>query len=73
MQNIANLLYNPRPPVFVVTNRLQPNSNEFRFYLDLNRNGRDDPNGLQPVISHDCADRFYDTNGTSCRNQPGIT
>ena len=38
-QNIANLLYNPRPPVFVVTNALTK-SNEFRFYLDLNRNRR---------------------------------
>jgi hypothetical protein len=37
-QNIANLYYNPRPPVFY--------SNDFRFYLDLNRNGRYDPSGL---------------------------
>lgn len=36
-QNIANLFYNPRPPVFY--------SNDFRFYLDLNRNGRYDTNG----------------------------
>lgn len=37
VQNIANLYYNPRPPVFY--------SNDFRFYLDLNRNGRYDTNG----------------------------
>jgi hypothetical protein len=49
LQNIANLLYNPRPPVFIVTNALT-GSNEFRFYLDLNRNGVDDPNGLQPLV-----------------------
>ena len=36
--NPANLLYNPRPPVFVITNALTK-ANEFRFYLDLNRNG----------------------------------
>ena len=30
-QNIANLLLNPRPPVFVVTNRLFPNNTEFRL------------------------------------------
>ena len=50
LQNLANLLYDPRPPVFIVTNALAVKSNEFRFYLDLNHNGRDDANGLQPVI-----------------------
>src|ERR1035438_7723505 len=45
-QNLANLLYNPRPPVFVVTNALATRSNEFRFFLDLNRNGAFDPSGL---------------------------
>src|ERR1035441_9527990 len=44
-QNLANLLYNPRPPVFVVTNALAARSNEFRFFLDLNRNGAFDPSG----------------------------
>lgn len=47
-QNLANLYYDPRPPVFVT------NANgtvEFRFYLDLNRNGRFDTNGWQPVIT----------------------
>ena len=38
-QNIANLFYDPRPPVFYP-------SNDFRFYLDLNRNGQYDTNGL---------------------------
>jgi hypothetical protein len=52
-QNIANLLYDPRPPVFIVTNALAVKSNEFRFYHDLNHNGRYDPNGLQPVIGTD--------------------
>jgi hypothetical protein len=48
-QNLANLLFDPRPPVFIVTNALT-GSNEFRSYLDLNRNGRDDLNGLQPLV-----------------------
>jgi hypothetical protein len=37
LRNLANLLYSPRPPVFVPTN--SAGSNEFRFYLDLNQNG----------------------------------
>jgi hypothetical protein len=50
LQNLANLFYNPRPPVFIVTNRQSPNNTDFRFYLDLNRNGRYDTNGFQPEI-----------------------
>ncbi|PYM11985.1 MAG: hypothetical protein DME18_12525 [Verrucomicrobia bacterium] len=50
-QNLLNLYYDPRPPVFVVTN--SNGSNEFRFYLDLNRNGRFDTNGVQRVFD-DC-------------------
>jgi hypothetical protein len=48
LQNLANLLYNPRPPVFT-TNRLRGTS-EFRYYLDLNRNGFYDTNGFIPEI-----------------------
>ncbi|MGH7939710.1 MAG: hypothetical protein ACREFR_01390, partial [Limisphaerales bacterium] len=44
-QNIANLDYNPRPPVYY--------SNDFRFYLDLNRNGRYDTNGWVTNIDND--------------------
>jgi hypothetical protein len=47
-QNIANLLYDPRPPVFIRTNTAF-GYNDFRYYLDLNRNGRPDPNGAWPV------------------------
>jgi hypothetical protein len=39
-QLMANLLYSPRAPVLISTN--EPTG---RFYLDLNRNGRDEPNG----------------------------
>jgi hypothetical protein len=49
--NSANLLYDPRPPVFIVTNAF--GSNDFRFYVDLNRNRRYDPSGPQPVIGAD--------------------
>jgi len=48
-QNLTNLLYSPRPPVFVVTNRAT-GANEFRFYLDLNRNGRYEPSGFRPIL-----------------------
>lgn len=48
--NLTRLVYNPRPPVYV-TNRFYANSNEFRFYWDLNRNGRYETNGFLPVIN----------------------
>ncbi|HUL51053.1 MAG TPA: hypothetical protein VLU94_00570 [Candidatus Nitrosotalea sp.] len=41
-QNLTNLFYDPRPPVYI------PSGNgtvDFRYYLDLNRNGRFDTNG----------------------------
>ena len=53
LENLANLLYDPRPPVFVVPNRQNPNHTEFRYYLDLNRNGRYDTNGFGPEIGFD--------------------
>ena len=46
---IASLLYNPRPPVYVTTNS-GTGASEFRYYLDLNRNGRFDKNGSWPVV-----------------------
>jgi hypothetical protein len=51
LQNLANLFYSPRPPVYI-TNSLT-GATDFRFYLDLNRNGYD-TNGLVP--------NFPDTN-----------
>jgi hypothetical protein len=47
-QNIANLFYNPRPPVFIADRR--SGLTDFRYYVDLNRNGRFDTNGMIPVI-----------------------
>ena len=59
---LGNLYYDPRPPVFVQTNRnpqVFPRSPwDFRFYLDLNRNGQFETNGLQ--IQRDA---FGRTNG----------
>ena len=58
IQNIANLYFLPRPPVFVTTNRAT-GSNEFRYFLDLNRNGKFEANGLVANV-----DSFGFTNGT---------
>ncbi len=48
LQNVANLRYDPRPPVFI-TNRLLGTS-DFRYYLDLNRNGRFEKTGWLPAV-----------------------
>ena len=40
---IGNIL--PRAPVFIATNQ-SPLGYDFRYYLDLNRNGQDEANGL---------------------------
>lgn len=58
--NLTRLVYNPRPPVYI-TNRFFANSNEFRFYWDLNRNGRYDTNGFIPVMNP--LGGFYDLQG----------
>ena len=60
LRNLANLQYDPRPPVFVPTNRL--GANEFRFYLDLNRNGQFETNGLLPVLGNRPGE-YASTNG----------
>ncbi len=43
LQNLANLYYDPRPPVYIPEN----GTNDFRFYLDLNRNGQFDDTGFE--------------------------
>ena len=45
LQMLNNLVYLPRAPVFVSTNKNQANP-EFRFYHDLNGNGLYDANGF---------------------------
>ncbi len=57
-QMLANLYYSPRAPVFVQTNSSLLAPTEFRYYLDLNRNGRFETNGW--VIGTDAQGR---TNG----------
>jgi hypothetical protein len=49
-ENLVNLFYDPRPPVFI-TNRAAANSHEFRYWLDLNRNGQHDRSGWWPVTN----------------------
>ena len=44
-QNVANLLYLPRAPVFVPNPTNSSVPADFRFYLDLNRNGQFETNG----------------------------
>jgi hypothetical protein len=49
-RNLVNLWYDPRPPVFITTNS-NPNAPlDFRFYLDINRNGHFETNGWVPVL-----------------------
>jgi hypothetical protein len=45
LQNLTNLWYSPRPPVFIPNPTNSSLPYDFRFYLDLNRNGRYDTNG----------------------------
>lgn len=48
-QNIANLYYDPRP-VFVITNPAFSTNSDFRFWVDVNRNGRFETNGYIPTV-----------------------
>jgi hypothetical protein len=44
LQNLTNLMIDPRPPVFITNRSL--GKMDFRYYLDLNRDGRFEPTGL---------------------------
>ena len=69
LQNLVNLQYDSRPPVYIQTNR--NGSTEFRYYLDLNRNGRFETNGLLPVLGRNPGE-FIGTNGQPTRTfSPG--
>lgn len=59
LQNLTNLLYSPRVPVYI-TNRLA-NTVDFRYYLDLNRNRRHDLTGLWPATNN--LGGYFTTNG----------
>ena len=69
LQNITNLFFLPRAPVYV-TNRLFANTMDARYYLDLNRNGRYETNGLGPVINQ--AGTFYYPDGTFSATPIGV-
>jgi hypothetical protein len=60
IQNIANLYLLPRVPVYVFNRNTS--SNDFRFYLDLNRNGQFEGNGSVSNVFY--ADGVLTTNGT---------
>ena len=51
LQNLANLQYDPRPPVFIPLDEFG-RTNEFRFFLDFNRNGQYEPSGLRQVFGN---------------------
>ncbi len=61
LQNIANLQYDARAPVFVPTNEYDLRFTEFRYYLDLNRNGMFETNGRLAEIGFDGS--YFSTNG----------
>ncbi|HEU6449021.1 MAG TPA: hypothetical protein VFV23_11345 [Verrucomicrobiae bacterium] len=61
LTNVANLFLDPRPPVYIQTNSL--GSNDFRFYLDLNRNDVFDDSGRVPFTYFSGA--TLTTNGTT--------
>ena len=61
-QNLANLQILPRPPVFISSNRFQVHP-DFRYYLDLNRNGRFDTNGIVADLDNNGNQVF--TNGNT--------
>ena len=68
LRNVANLYFYPRAPVYVNTNRLFPGSNDFRFYVNLNRNGRFDTNGWLPELNDFMQPVTYATNGVVVTN-----
>src|SRR5579862_8747332 len=68
LQNLANLYYSPRVPVYA-TNLIY-RTNELQFYLDLNRNGLDDPNGEQPQFGD--AGGYLHPDGTENNNSANV-
>lgn len=50
LRALANLMFDPRPPVYVTTNADPRFPLDFRFFLDLNRNARFETNGVLPVL-----------------------
>jgi hypothetical protein len=62
-QTMTNLLYDPRPPVLVDTNRSgQSGPLDFRFYVDLNRNNQFEDTGFIQV-TNEYGNPVKDANG----------
>ena len=59
LQMLNNLLVLPRPPVFITTNTGSPP--DFRYYLDLNRNGVFDQSALPNGFPVTVTDQFGQT------------
>jgi hypothetical protein len=64
LQNLENLFYSPRPPVFISQN----GTNDFRYYLDLNRNGVDDP----AVVINGTVSQFGDPEWIGVLERPDL-
>lgn len=56
---LANLQLDPRPPVYIQTNANPVAPLDFRYYLDLNRNGLFDPNGWFSVPGDAGLSNYY--------------
>ena len=72
-QDFTNLFISPRTLVFVPSpqgNYSNPTNYDFRFYLDLNRNGSNDANGSQPVI--EAGGGFIHPDGTENNNPVNV-
>src|ERR1035438_1765950 len=65
-QNVANLLFLPRAPVFVPNPTNSSAPSDFRFYLDLNRNGQFETNGV--VTNVDSANKVIFAGGNPVVN-----
>ncbi len=65
--NIGNIL--PRAPVFIVTNTAT-GARDFRFYLDLNRDGQFEPNGLVTNVDSS-GNPIVDSSGNSLVSEVG--
>lgn len=65
IRNIANLYFDPRPPVYA---RNADGTTEFRFYLDYNRNGRFETNGFLPVVIDEVGNVLKDAGGNVVSN-----
>jgi hypothetical protein len=65
--NIGNIL--PRAPVFIVTNAAT-GARDFRFYLDLNRDGQFEPNGLVTNVDSS-GNPIVDASGNSLVSEVG--